>query len=104
MDANPGVDAKSLQIGKKLHIPAQPLPTAAPTVGGSAIPESPNGEKLYTVKSGDTLSTIAKSHSSSIKAIRSANNLSTDRITVGQKLKIPAKPVETAASSPPAAR
>jgi LysM repeat protein len=100
VDANPGVDANRLQIGKKIHIPAQPIPGATTAATGTTVPEPANGEKLYTVKSGDTLSTIAKSHSSTVKAIRAANSLGTDRIIVGQKLKIPVKPVETAATAP----
>jgi LysM repeat protein len=103
-DANPGVDPKKLQIGKKIHVPPQPLPTAntAGTATPGATTESTNGEKIYTVKSGDMLSTIAKANGSTVKAIRAANNLSSDSIKVGQKLKIPAKVIETASSNSPA--
>jgi len=103
-EANPGVDPTKLQIGKKLHIPPQPIPgTASPAGTETAAKETTaNGEKIYTVKSGDTLTTIAKANSTSVKAIRGANpSLTTDRIVVGQKLKIPVKVVETAASSTP---
>ena len=102
-DANPGVDPKKLQIGKKIHIPAQPLPSATTASTGTGAAETTsNGEKIYTVKSGDMLITIAKANSTTVKAIKSANNLATDSIKVGQKLKIPAKVVETAASNSPA--
>jgi len=102
-DANPGVDPKKLQIGKKIHIPAQPLPSATTaSTGTGAVETTSNGEKIYTVKSGDMLITIAKNNSTTVKAIKSANNLATDSIKVGQKLKIPAKVVETAASNSPA--
>ena len=47
-------------------------------------------EQIYKVKSGDTLTTIAKHHGVSVRALRSANNLTTDKIKVGDKLKIPA--------------
>ncbi|HWY31238.1 MAG TPA: LysM peptidoglycan-binding domain-containing protein, partial [Candidatus Acidoferrum sp.] len=50
----------------------------------------------YTVKSGDTLHKIAKRFGTSVKAIEAENNLSTTKIKVGQKLKIPGK-AETAA-------
>jgi len=103
-EANPGVDPKKLQIGKKLHIPAQPLPSAttASTGTAGAVETTSNGEKMYTVKSGDMLITIAKANATTVRAIKSANNLTTDSIKVGQKLKIPAKVVETAASNSPA--
>ena len=55
-------------------------------------------------KSGDNLLKIAKANGTTVKALRSANALKTDRITVGQKLKLPAKasaPVAETFSSPP---
>jgi peptidoglycan endopeptidase LytE len=48
-----------------------------------------SGEQVYTVKSGDTLTKIASQFGTTIKALRSANNLETDKIKVGQKLRIP---------------
>jgi LysM repeat protein len=87
-DANPGVDSTKLKIGQKIHIP--PPSRTASAAGGTAVVAA-NGEQLYTVKSGDTLLKIAKDFGTSVKALRSANNLNTDSIKVGQKLKIPVK-------------
>jgi LysM repeat protein len=97
-EANPGVEPTKLQIGKSLHIPA-PVPKAAvaTTPGAPATPlttpstEAAHGNQLHTVKSGDTLIKIASVNHTTVRAIRTANNLKSDRITVGQKLKIPAK-------------
>lgn len=92
-DANPGVDSKKLKVGQKLNIPASAsgaAATAAPT-GAPAVETVATGEKTYTVKSGDTLTRIAKSQGATVKAIKAANSLTTDRIKVGQKLKIPVK-------------
>ena len=47
------------------------------------------GTKLYTVKSGDSLSLLAKEHGVSIIDIQRINNLDNDTIYVGQKLKLP---------------
>jgi LysM repeat protein len=89
VDANPNVNPARLQIGQKIVIPA---PAAAPVVdAGTAAPMNNGGEQVYTVKSGDNLTKIGGQFGVSAKAIRNANNLQTDRITVGQKLKIPAK-------------
>jgi len=105
MDANPGVEATKLQVGKKLQIPAA-TKTAVASTGGAPSSETANGEHVYNVKSGDTLIKIASEHHTSVKAIRAANSLKTDRITVGQKLKIPSKSAtspgatETASASP----
>ncbi len=104
-EANPGVDATKLQIGQKIHIPAPTQPATAPN--GSAAPaiDAATGEQIYSVKSGDTLTKIASQFGTTVKALRSANNLKTDSIKVGQKLKIPAKasaPVAPTEPTPPA--
>jgi hypothetical protein len=44
---------------------------------------------LYIVKSGDTLTRIARTYGTTVKAIEAANDLNGDRIVVGLKLKIP---------------
>jgi LysM repeat protein len=87
-DANPGVDPAKLKIGQKLHIPA---PTAA-AVAPTTAPAGTTSGDMYTVKSGDTLISIAKRFNTTVKAIRADNNLTTDSIKVGKKLKISAKP------------
>ena len=86
--ANPNVDPAKLQIGKTIQIPA---PTAAPVAGTTPVVDVATGETMYTVKSGDSLSKIASQFHTTVAAIKSANGLSTDRIKVGDKLKIPAK-------------
>jgi len=92
MDANPGIEPTKLQIGQTLHIPPPSESTAPATVAGPApTPETGTGEPIYSVKSGDTLSRIASQYKVSVRAIMSANNLTTTRIRVGQKLKIPVK-------------
>ena len=47
--------------------------------------------KVHTVRRGETLSSIAQKYGVTVSALRQANNISGDRIDVGQKLKIPAK-------------
>lgn len=46
-------------------------------------------DKIYRVKSGDSLEKIAKAHQTSIKTLKEMNGLTQDRIIVGQSLKIP---------------
>jgi len=97
-DANPGVEPTKLQIGKSLHIPAATSKAAPSTPSATAVAESANGSQTHTVKSGDTLIKIAQVNHTTVRAIRTANNLRSDRITVGQKLKIPAKSSQTAST------
>ncbi len=87
-DANPGILPTRLKVGQKLAIPG-PGPIAAGSPNSSNGASS--GQKTYVVKSGDNLMKISKATGTSLKALRAANNLKTDRITVGQKLVIPAK-------------
>jgi LysM repeat protein len=89
--ANPGVEPTKLKVGQKLSIPAASGGTAATAPAGMASTAASGGEEIYTVKSGDTLTKIARANSTTVKAIESENNLTTTQIKVGQKLKIPAK-------------
>lgn len=102
-DANPGVDPKKLQIGQKLHLPAASMPSAAAPAPGAEETAPSGGEQTYKVKSGDTLIGIAKQFHTKVKAIQSANNLTTTSIKVGQVLKIPAGAAPAPAPAPEAA-
>ena len=96
--ANPGLVPTKLKIGQKIAIPAGGSPTSsvAPTMAVES------GLTVYTVKSGDTLTSIAKKHGVTVKAIESANGLSTTKIKVGQKLKLPVKGIAAVAAPAPA--
>ena len=101
-EANPNILPTRLQIGQKIVIPASTgATTAAETTAGMAA----GGEEIYTVKSGDTLTKIAHKYGVTVKAIETENDLSTTKIKVGQKLKIPAKaetaPAPSSVNAPP---
>jgi LysM repeat protein len=63
---------------------ARANPPSNPTAGGGA-------HFIYEVAKGDTLSGIATAAGVSVADIKTMNNLSSDTIRVGQKLKIPQK-------------
>lgn len=44
--------------------------------------------KTYTVKSGDTLSSIAKKNKTTVKSIKAKNRLKSDLLSLGQRLKL----------------
>lgn len=68
---------------------AQPPVLANASVQASTPEEvSQPADYVHTVKSGDTLSGIAKTYKTSVKTIRASNNLSNDRLVVGAKLRI----------------
>ena len=106
--ANPGIDPARIKVGQKLSIPGATgaAGAASPATDMGASSGSGGGGEIYIVKSGDTLSKIAKRHGTTVKAIESENGLSTAHIKVGEKLKIPAKaeaaPAPEPAAAPPA--
>ena len=100
---NPGISPNRLRIGQVIQLPGQVdvakarhVPVAAPKVSAPKI-RAPKPAAVsvsgpmtsYVVKSGDSLSVIAHKHGIKTAALREANGLKTDRISVGQKLKIP---------------
>jgi peptidoglycan endopeptidase LytE len=78
---------------------AIPAPTTAPASPGLDTAVASVTE-TYTVKSGDTLSRIARQHGTTVAALKELNGLTLDSIKAGQKLKLPAKPAPAEPASP----
>lgn len=66
--------------------PATPPPPEKKTVRRTVV-TAPHFE--YTVQSGDTLSLVAKAFNTSVSKIKEMNNLKSDSLRVGQKIKVP---------------
>lgn len=81
MTAN-GLSSSVIRVGQELQIPA-PTATVQNTGRDSA------GSATYTVRPGDSLSVIASRHGTSVAELKAANDLSSDRILVGQELYLP---------------
>ncbi len=52
------------------------------------IPKS-NSQKLYTVKKGDSLWSIAKDYNTTVEELKLRNNLTSNLLSIGQVLIIP---------------
>ncbi len=79
--ANPGVNANNLQVGRLICIPA------------GARPPSTCPGRVYTVRSGDTMFTIAQAQGVSLDALRAANPaVDPNRLSIGQLICIPTGP------------
>lgn len=95
------IAGKSLVIYKKgAQVQAPPVsqkqvqPTVAPTTQKSPANVTPNQRNNYRkashiVKSGDTLWALAQKYHTSVDAIKKANNLKSDKLSLGQVLLIP---------------
>jgi len=93
-DANPTVNPSKLQLNQKIVIPAPVAHAASPAGTAPTATQAAPGELTHKVVSGENLTKIAekyKQYGVTVDAIRKANNLTSDRIVVGQTLKIPAK-------------
>ena len=101
---NPGVSPNKLRIGQTLQLPGQvdisKAAAARPAPQTTVAPAPSRTETVYVVKSGDSLSVIAQKHGVKVDAIRKANNLTGDKILVGQKLKVPGAVKSTATVTP----
>ena len=85
----------TIYVGQTLKVKAEASkPTPAPTQQPEEKPATTSG--TYKVKSGDTLSHIAKDYGMSVSSLKTLNNLKSDMIYVGQTLKV------TGAESKPA--
>ncbi len=98
--ANEGVKPSKLKIGQKLVIPAGGKSLSDASASTSATASTETEGETYTVKSGDTLTKIAKAHHVKVKELEAANGLTSTKIKVGEKLKIPVKGEVPAAPAP----
>lgn len=73
-----GLRRNTIRVGQELVIPARSSGSAAASEG-----------KVHRVRSGDTLSEIARRYGTTVSKLRSANGLSSNRLHIGQELKIP---------------
>lgn len=75
----------------------KPVQKPTTTPGKTSAPKqnkpkaTPAAQKTYKVKKGDTLGKIASMHGVTVNDIKKANGLNSDRIQIGQSLKIPQK-------------
>ena len=113
---NPGISPNKLRVGQVIQLPGQvdlskkaavkkptapkstaPKSTAPKTSAPKSAKESTGPSSVYVVKSGDSLGGIAYRHGVKVDAIRKANNMTNDKLSINQKLTIPgAKKVDGA--------
>ena len=102
MKINPNLDPKKLRVGQTIKIP-QTAPAANANIAAAGTGSTPPTTRAaigaaagaatgtYKVKSGDTLTRIARNHGITVNELRAANNMKTTQVQVGKVLKIPAR-------------
>jgi LysM repeat protein len=97
-EANPGIDSAKLKAGQVLQLPVGAEPgTTSPALAPAAVDGTAShptavtskAHTRYVVKSGDSLARIARTHGTTVQAIKAANGLTSDNIVAGQNLKLP---------------
>ena len=104
--------SNNIRVGQRLVIyrGGRPSSSASSASTASAAPQNQQtsaapaaGTTTYTVKKGDVLSTIAERHGCTVAQIKQWNNLISNNIQIGQKLKVAAPATAAGTSSSPAA-
>jgi len=75
-----------LKPGTELAIPrpSRTSPTTVAASGKSPVP----GDTSYRIQKGDTLSSVAARHSTTVEAIKALNGLNSSRLSIGQVLRV----------------
>ena len=86
-----GLTSNLLNIGQILRIRTTPEAISIEECSGPSYtpPASSMNYKIYTVKKGDSLYTIAKANNTTASVLTSLNNLTSNNLSIGQQLKIP---------------
>ncbi|MEH7336182.1 LysM peptidoglycan-binding domain-containing protein [Neobacillus drentensis] len=93
-----------IYIGQKLKVTGAQTSTTTPPATKPATPApttpAPSTVSEYTVISGDTLGKIAGQFNMTVQNLKSLNGLTSDRIYVGQKLKVSGQQPSTTTQQP----
>jgi len=96
---NPDAPAQARPVRPDAPVAVAPMPPAASVATPSVAPAPPPAE-TYAVKSGDSLWSIAQKNNLTVAALAAANRLAPDaRLSLGQKLTIPAAAPRAATSA-----
>lgn len=87
------IDGTNLETGQQLVLfpsdaQKETLPPAGPRQSIVQVSDSQPGNAYYTVRSGDTLTKIAREHDMTLPELRQLNDLMSDQISVGQRLTV----------------
>jgi LysM repeat protein len=100
------VEEPAVEVRKAELLPSTPTGSAAlPTATAAVTPAGPPLESLeHVVSRGEALAIIGRRYYVTVEQLKKANGLTSDKIIVGQKLKIPSLDEIKAMTPPPPAK
>lgn len=101
LSANNLTEDSVIRPGQELRLPAGSASSGSTTAASSSSPR-PSGTTTYTVRSGDSLSVIARRHNTTVQDLKALNNMTSDVIRVDQRLVVPERGEQTTGASAPA--
>jgi LysM repeat protein len=100
-------DPNTIVVGRELVLPAYASPDASDRPRTATVPapvEPPQPGQIYVVQKGDTLSGIAARAGTTVQAIKALNDMTSDKILIDQKIRLPrSAEMPRPAAPPPAA-
>lgn len=95
-----GLQSPTIFMGSEIVVPGPANKATAPKSGSVAAPATQTASGKYTVKSGDTVASIAARNRVTIQDILAVNRLTDpNRLAIGQELLLPAPGAATAAAA-----
>jgi membrane-bound lytic murein transglycosylase D len=77
-----------LRPGTELAIPRPSRTSSAKVAVAGKSGATPSSDTTYRIRKGDTLSSLAARHSTTVEAIKALNGLSSSRLSIGQVLRV----------------
>ncbi len=84
-----GLRSNNLRVGQRLVIPATAKNLEGGAKANASRASSSGGEKVHTVRAGDTLSGIARRYGTSVTKLKAVNNLKNNNLRIGARLMLP---------------
>lgn len=84
-----GLRSNNLRVGQRLVIPATAKNLEGGAKANASRASSSGGEKVHTVRAGDTLSGIARRYGTSVAKLKAVNNLKNNNLRIGARLMLP---------------
>lgn len=84
-----GLRSNNIRVGQRLVIPATAKNLSGTASKADSAASSGTSAKVHVVRSGDTLSAIARRYGTSVVKLKSLNNLKSNNLRVGDRLRLP---------------